>query len=283
VLVGNAAAGQSQLDCFGQLMQAAHLYCRAGGGITEDNWRYLVGLADLAASRWSDPDHGIWEIRDEPRHFVHSKAYCWLALDRGTRLTRDARTADSAGWRTERDAICQYLMSEAASRGCFRQAVGNEAADASTLILPAIGLLPTTHPFMLKTIDVVRSELEQEGLVFRYLSPDGLPGDEGAFLLCSFWLLDCLVHAGRLDEAEWLLERILTFANDVGLYAEEVDPSTGEALGNFPQAFTHMALVSSCSYLEAAKRGFIPLDGAYDYAELAIDRLVASRGLISQG
>ena len=132
---------------------------------------------------------------------------------------------------------------------------------------------------MRQTIDVIRRDLEHDGLVHRYLSPDGLRGDEGAFLLCSFWLLDCLIHAGRLQDADELLQRLLGLANDVGLYAEEVDTATGEALGNFPQAFTHMALVTSCSHLAAAKSGAVPFEGAHDYAELALDRLLAARGI----
>jgi GH15 family glucan-1,4-alpha-glucosidase len=278
VRIGNAAATQTQLDSYGQILQAAYLYSRAGGEITEDNWHYLAGLADLAAEKWRHPDQGIWEMRDEPRHFVHSKACCWLALDRAIRLAEEGRPADLARWRAERSAIRDYVLEEAAPHGWFRQAVGVDAVDASALILPAIGLLPTNDPRVDQTITVIRRDLEVDGLVFRYLSADGLTGEEGTFLLCSFWLLDCLVHANRLDEADRLLDRLLGLANDVGLYAEEADAKTGEPLGNFPQAFAHMALVSSCSHLAAAKRGEVPFDGAHDYAELAVDRLLASRG-----
>src|SRR5262249_4778311 len=140
-----------------------------------------------------------------------------------------------------------------------------------------MGLLPSDDPIALETIAVVRRTLERDGLLFRYLTPDGLAGGEGAFLLCSFWLVDALTHAGRLDEAEALLDRLIGFANDVGLFAEEVDPATGDALGNFPQAFSHMALVTSCAHLTAARRGEIP-SGAHAYAELALDRLIAARG-----
>lgn len=283
VRVGNGAAQQSQLDSYGQLMQAAYLFHKAGGGLSNDNWQYLAGLADLAAEGWRRPDHGIWEMRDTPRHFVHSKAHCWLALDRAIRMA--GSSGSRAGrWVSERAAVRDYLIEEAAPSGWFGQAVGEDTVDASALILPAIGLLPTSHPLVMRTIDVVRRDLERDGLVFRYLSPDGLPGDEGAFLLCSFWLLDCLIHANHLDAAESLLDQLLAAANDVGLYAEQVDPSTGGALGNFPQAFTHMALVASCSHLQAAKSGAVPFDGAYDYAELAVDRLLAGRGeLASSG
>src|SRR5205823_4260191 len=210
-----------------------------------------------------------WEIRDEPRHFVHSKLHCWLALDRAVRMATAGRLPGPVGrWESERDAVREYLLREGAEAagGWFPQAVGDDRADASTLLVPAYGFLATDDPRSLRTIQRVRSALERDGLVHRYDAADGLPGGEGAFLLCSFWLLDCLTHAGHLDEAEALLERILGFANDVGLFAEEVDPLTGEALGNFPQAFTHMALVTSCAHLSAAKRGLLPPSSeAHDY------------------
>lgn len=148
--------------------------------------------------------------------------------------------------------------------------------------MPTAGFLPTTDPRVRETIDALRRTLTRDGLVHRYLAPDGLEGGEGAFLLCSFWLLDCLTHSGRLGEAEYLLERLLALRKDVGLYSEEADPATGEPLGNFPQAFSHMALVLSCAHLSAARRGEIP-DGAVDYAESALDRLLARRGRPAAG
>lgn len=279
VRIGNGAADQTQLDSFGQLLQAAHLYGLAGGELTADNWRFLSGLADSAARRWADPDNGIWEMRDEPRHFLHSKAHCWMALDRSIKLA-DRIGSPTGGWHGERDRILHFILSEGERAGSFRQAAGHDVLDASALMLPAIGLVPTTAPVVLRTIDDVRAGLEADGLVYRYLSDDGLDGGEGAFLLCSFWLLDCLIYAGRLDDAEQLLERLLQLGNDVGLYAEEIDPSSGEALGNFPQAFTHMALVTSCTHIEAARRGNIPTEGAFDYAELALARLLAEKGAL---
>jgi GH15 family glucan-1,4-alpha-glucosidase len=185
-------------------------------------------------------------------------------------------TRDVGRWARERDAIRDYLIDEAAAEGWFPQAVGVEVADASTLLMPAMGLLPTRHPLAQRTIERVRRDLERDGLVYRYRSADGLAGTEGAFFLCSFWLVDCLTHTGELEEAQALLERLLGLANDVGLYSEEIDPESGEALGNFPQAFTHMALVLSCAHLSAAKRGLVPYDGAHDYAELAVERLLAA-------
>jgi GH15 family glucan-1,4-alpha-glucosidase len=275
VRIGNGAVKQMQLDAYGQILEAAYLYGRAGGEITEDNWRFLMGLVDIVCDRWQKPDQGIWEIRDEPRHFTHSKVNCWLALHRGVQIaTAKGLPCDIERWARERDQVRDFLMEQAAPDGWFQQAAGHATPDASTLLLPAVGFLATSHPIVLETMDVVRRSLEREGLVYRYLSPDGLEGGEGAFLLCSFWLLDCLTHAGKLDEAEALLDRLLGFANDVGLFAEQVDVATGEALGNVPQAFSHMALVSSCAHLSAARRGEIP-DGARDYAELALERMLA--------
>ncbi len=279
VRIGNGAVKQLQLDAYGQILEAGWLYARAGGELTESNWRYVCGLVDIVCQRWQKPDQGIWEIRDEPRHFTHSKANCWLALHRGVQLARvTGLPCEAERWARERDRVRAYLLEQAAPEGWFQQAAAQQVPDASTLLLPAIGFLPTRHPLILRTIEVVRRSLERDGLLFRYLAPDGLAGGEGAFLLCSFWLLDCLTHAGRLDEAEALLERLLGFANDVGLFAEEIDPATAEPLGNFPQAFSHMALVRSCAYLAAARRGRIP-EGAHDYAELAIDRLLADGSL----
>jgi GH15 family glucan-1,4-alpha-glucosidase len=276
VRIGNGAVKQLQLDCYGQLMQAGWLFARAGGEITDDNWEFLAGLADIVCERWEKPDQGIWEIRDDPRHFVHSKLNCWVALDRAVRLAEGlGAQAPLDRWRVERDRIAIYLEKEAAVDGWFPQATGFPVADASALLVPALGLLPTSHPAVTATIDAVLRDLSQDGLIHRYKADDGIEGDEGAFLLCSFWLVDCLTHAGRLDEAETLLEHLLNLANDVGLFAEEIDVVNGEALGNFPQAFTHMALVASCAHLSAAKRGLLPSpDEAHDYAELALERLI---------
>lgn len=277
VRIGNGAVKQMQLDAYGQILEAAYLFSRAGGELSDSNWAFLAGLVDIVVQRWQKPDQGIWEIRDEPRHFTHSKANCWLALHRGVQLA-DARggPCDRARWVAERDRVRDFILGQCAPSGWFQQAAGQAVPDAATLLVPSLGLVPTTHPVALETIAVVRRALERDGLVYRYLAPDGLAGGEGAFLLCSFWLVDCLTFAGQLDEAEALLARLLGFANDVGLFAEEVDPATGEALGNFPQAFSHMALVTSCAHLSAAREGALPT-GAHDYAELALERLLARR------
>jgi GH15 family glucan-1,4-alpha-glucosidase len=278
VRIGNGAAGQLQLDSLGQLLEAGYLFGRAGGELTVDNAGFLRRVADLTVREWQRPDQGIWEVRDAPRHFVHSKLNCWMALDRAVRLAEAGQLdGDLDLWRTERDAVAAWLHSEGSPDGWFVQAAGHPLADAAALLVPALGFLSPTDPRVLATIDVVQRDLSDGVHVHRYRSPDGLPGDEGAFLLCSFWLLDALTHAGRLNEAEALIERLFGMANDVGLYAEMVDPSTGEQLGNTPQAFTHMAVVTSCSAISAARRGQLPPpDRAYSFIEAALDRRLSA-------
>lgn len=282
VLIGNAAVEQVQLDSYGQILEAASLYARVGGELTESNGRFLAGLADVVAREWRRPDQGIWEMRDRPRHFTHSKLNCWVALDRAALLAhRGALAGDVATWSRERNLLHEYLLHECAAKGWFTQAGDSEVADASTLLVPALGLLPTEDPRVQATIAVVERDLTTDGLVHRYLSPDGLEGGEGAFLLCSFWLLDCLTHSGRIEEAGALLERLLALANDVGMFSEEVDPATGEQLGNIPQAFTHMALVQSVAHLVAARAGRLAReDRPRPYAQRALDRLLAARGAL---
>lgn len=275
VRVGNGAAKQRQLDVYGQLVQSAYLFGRAGGRITPDNWNFIAALADIVAASWREPDQGIWEIRDEPRHFVHSKLNCWAALDRAVRIASARRfPAPIARWEAERDALHDYLIGDARDRGWFSQAVGNDEPDASALLVPAMGLLPTSDPLVQRTIEVVRSELGEGALLRRYRAADGVAGREGAFLLCSFWLVDSLVYSGRIEEAEGALEELRGYANDVGLWAEEVDPAGGELLGNFPQAFTHMAHITSSLHLHAAKGGEIDFGATYDYSDHALDRLL---------
>jgi GH15 family glucan-1,4-alpha-glucosidase len=196
------------------------------------------------------------------------------------RLVESGRLdGDVTTWRRERDAVASWLLSEGSPDGWYVQAAGHPLADAATLLIPALGFLPPAHPSVLATIDVIQRDLSDGVHVHRYRSPDGLAGDEGAFLLCSFWLLDALIHARRLDEAEALLERLLGLSNDVGLYAEMVDPSTGEHLGNTPQAFTHMAVVTSCSAISAARRGQLPdPDTSFSFIEAALERRLAGFG-----
>jgi GH15 family glucan-1,4-alpha-glucosidase len=271
VRMGNGAVKQLQLDIFGELLEATWLYAKAGGRLSIRNWAFLRGLVESVCTRWRLPDQGLWEIRAEPRHFVHSKLLCWVALDRGVRIARSRRLPAPVGrWSRERELLRTWLLQEGARQGWFTQAGGSSEADASALLVPALGLLPVGHPLVGRTVEEVLARLERHGLLYRYLAPDGLRGGEGTFLLCSFWLHDVLVHAGRMAEAEALLERLLGLANDVGLYAEQAVPETGEPLGNFPQAFTHMALISSCAQASAARALHLPRPGAYDFADLAL-------------
>ncbi len=274
VRIGNGAAGQLQLDSYGQLMEAAHLFARAGGELTASNGEFLTDIANLTVDSWRRPDQGIWEIRDEPRHFVHSKLNCWVALDRAARMARAGQlTGPVDTWERERDLLADWLRTEATPDGWFVQAAARHVADAATLLVPALGFLPVSHPSVQRTMEVVARDLGNGPLLHRYLDPDGLAGEEGAFLLCSFWLVDCLIHSGRIDEADEMLDALLDLSNDVGIFAEMVDPSTRVALGNMPQAFTHMAVVTSCDALTAARAGQLPSpDSAFSFTEAALSR-----------
>ncbi|QRN96481.1 glycoside hydrolase family 15 protein [Archangium violaceum] len=280
VRVGNGAVKQLQLDVFGEMLEGAWLFSKMGGRMTAETWDFLRGLVDGVCERWRQPDQGLWEIRDEPRHFIHSKLLCWVALDRGLRIARARRLPAAVGrWSRERTLLREYLLREGGRDGWFSQAVGSDRADASVLQLPALGFLPSAHPLVSRTVEKVRRLLERDGLLFRYHAPDGLRGGEATFLLCSFWLHDVLVHSGRTQEAEELLRHLLSLANDVGLYAEEAVPGTGEAMGNFPQAFTHMALVASCAQLSAGRSFQLPRPGAYDYADFALTYHLGRRSI----
>lgn len=281
VRIGNGAAKQRQNDSYGQIIEAAWLYVQGGGSLSERNQKFLSRLVDVAAERWKTPDHGIWEIRADPRLFVHSTLHCWVALDRGLDLANAGQlTGNIESWTAERDACAAHLHDLAKRCGWFPQASGapewEAAADAAALLVPAMGFMPANDPAVIATVDRVRADLSEHGLLLRYKADDGLAGEEGVFLLCSFWLVDVLTHQGRQAEAEEMLERLIGLSNDLGLFAEETDAPTGEALGNFPQAFTHMALITSCAHVTAAREGRIqPPDAAHDYAASAIARLVA--------
>ena len=289
VRIGNGAVKQLQLDSFGQLLESAYLFARAGGEITADNWTYLTGLAEICCQRWLDPDQGIWEIRDSPRHFTHSKVNCWLALKRAIQLAELRGDTAPAKWVDNREQLAQRLSDDAKQRGWFAQAWGEDVPDAAALLVPAVGFVAASDPLVQETVAVVRRDLAHGPLVHRYRADqdgasDGLSGGEGAFLLCSFWLVDVLLHSGRVDEARNMIDELRALSNDVGLFAEEVDPETGEHLGNTPQAFTHMALVASFAHLAAAEKGLLPDDNApHDFAELALDRLLARRAAAAYG
>lgn len=260
VRVGNGAWNQHQIDVYGELLGAAHLLADKISEMDDDMRAFLVALADTAVVRCTEPDHGIWEVRGEPRHFVYSKVMCWVALDRAIALAERLRAADRVpDWSAARDEIRERVLrdgwSEAA--GAFTQYFGSTDLDASCLMMPIVGFLPADDPRMLATIEAVADRLtDDRGLVYRYRAEggvDGLAGDEGTFLLCTFWLAHALAEAGRVNRATEVFERAAAYANDVGLLAEEVDPRTGELLGNFPQAFSHIGLVNAAWAITRAR------------------------------
>jgi GH15 family glucan-1,4-alpha-glucosidase len=249
IRIGNAAAEQLQLDVYGHLVQQSWRWFERGHPPDDDYWAFLAELVDCAAERWSEPDRGIWEWRGEPRHFVHSKALCWAALDRGLALAEQCgRTAPVRRWRTARDRARAAIeeIGFDARRGTFVQAFGHRELDAALLRLPATGFVAYDDPRMIGTVDAIREELADDGLLRRYTLEDGLPGREGAFLACTFWLVECLAGQGRLHDACSVFDRATATANDLGLFAEEFAPREGRMLGNFPQALTHL------SHIEAA-------------------------------
>ncbi|XVV09785.1 glycoside hydrolase family 15 protein [Actinoplanes sp. CA-131856] len=252
VRIGNGAWEQQQIDVYGELLGAALTLQGQLTGMDDDVRRFLMTLADTAATRWREPDQGIWEVRGHARHFVYSKVMCWVALDRALQLF-----PDPGHWRTARAEIRETVLRDGYSeaRGAFTQSFGSDDLDASVLMLPIVGFLPATDPRMRATIDAVAEDLvDPRGLVYRYRGADGLDGDEGTFLLCTFWLAQALALAGEHERATEVFERAAGYRNDVDLLAEEVDPGTGELLGNFPQAFSHIGLVNAAWAITGATR-----------------------------
>ncbi|HTT88113.1 MAG TPA: glycoside hydrolase family 15 protein [Acidimicrobiales bacterium] len=269
VRVGNGAWEQRQLDVYGELLSAVdrlsdHLFDttsrRVGPMAAPDKWgappdlapatrRFFVQLADTAARRWPEKDQGIWEVRGRPRHFLYSKLMCWAALDRAVALADRLDATDRAdAWRQAQDQIRGAILTKGWSdqAKAFTQSFGSDDLDASSLMLPLVGFLPADDPRVLATINATEAHLtDDRGLVYRYRSHDGLEGEEGTFLLCTFWLAQALARAGQPGRARTVFERAAAFVNDVGLLSEEVDPASGELLGNFPQAFSHIGLVNA--------------------------------------
>ncbi|WP_307805395.1 glycoside hydrolase family 15 protein [Streptomyces spirodelae] len=260
VRAGNAAWSQTQLDVYGELLNALHLYRERLGELHPEIQRFAADLANAAARRWREADAGMWEMRGQPRHHLSSKVLCWVALDRAVKLApRLGRYARISAWAAERDRVRGAVLWEGWSRrrGAYTQAFGSDQLDAAALLMPLYGFLPATEPRMLATIDAIAGELTDTGLVLRYEAQDqhnadGLSGREGAFVLCSYWLVSALAHAGRTGQAARLFDRVTGYANDLGLLAEEVDPRIGELLGNFPQAFSHVGLVGAAAALDRA-------------------------------
>jgi len=257
VRIGNAAYGQFQLDVIGEVLDAMYLARRIGLDRDENAWRVERALAEFLESVWTEPDDGIWEIRGERRHFTHSKVMAWLALDRMVKAVEQfGLEGPVERWRKLRAAIHEEVCRKGydAERNTFVQYYGGKELDASLLMIPWVGFLPATDPRMRGTIEAIQRHLTVDGLVMRY-SPasgvDGLPPGEGMFLACTFWLADNLAMLGRRDEAQRLFERLLSLRNDVGLLAEEYDPAARRMVGNFPQAFSHVALVNTAASLSA--------------------------------
>jgi GH15 family glucan-1,4-alpha-glucosidase len=249
VRVGNGAWNQQQLDVYGELLNAAarlvDVVERCPGSIKT----FLADLADAAATRWTEPDQGIWEVRGGAKHFLYSKLMCWVALDRAITLADLLNATDRVdGWKVVRDEIAHAITTRGWSERAqaFTQAFDSDDLDASVLMMPIVGLIDPRDPRMLATLDAIEDKLsDNRGLVYRYLAPDGLDGEEGTFLLCTFWLAQARALADQVDKATELCDRAIAYANDVGLLAEEVDPTTGELLGNFPQAFSHIGLINA--------------------------------------
>jgi alpha,alpha-trehalase len=257
VRVGNGAWNQRQLDVYGELLSAVRRLHGQLGELDEVTRHFLVEVADAAAAHWQEPDQGIWEVRGGPEHFLYSKLMCWVALDCAIELADmlDAHDRIEAWVATReqiRDAILERGWSEQAR--AFTQAFGSDDLDASALRIPMVGFLPATDPRVRATIDAIAERLtDTHGLVYRYRASDGLEGSEGTFLLCTFWLARALALAGEVERARVTFERAVAYVNDVGLLAEEVDPASGELLGNFPQAFSHIGLVNAAWSISQAE------------------------------
>lgn len=258
VRIGNAARVQHQWDIYGSLLETLWSYYRLTGktSISPQRWRLVSLLAERAAQVWREPDEGIWEVRTQPRHFTYSKVMCWVALDRALRIARACGVPNVPvmRWKEVRDEIRDAVLAHGydSHRQAFVQAFDNPVADASLLLLPSLGFVDGKDPRMLSTLRFIEKELgapHAPYLLYRYRAPDGVEGDEGTFLIASFWLADAHYRAGEYDRAHEIMENVLRHSNHVGLFAEEIDPTTGRFLGNFPQAYTHIGLIMSAFLL----------------------------------
>ncbi|MFC8918916.1 glycoside hydrolase family 15 protein [Streptomyces sp. NPDC047821] len=253
VRTGNAAVRQLQLDVYGEVIDSLYLAREAGLAPQSHAWNLQLSLLGFLESTWRQPDEGLWEVRGPRRHFTHSKVMAWVAADRAVRtLEKDpSLRGDVARWRAMRDEVHREVCEKAydPERNTFTQSYGSRELDAATLLIPRVGFLPPDDPRVVGTVDAVRAELSHDGFIRRYSTEgvpvDGLPGDEGTFLVCSFWMADALRMTGRTKEARELFERLLSLRNDVGLLAEEYDATAGRQLGNYPQAFSHIGLVGT--------------------------------------
>jgi GH15 family glucan-1,4-alpha-glucosidase len=252
VRVGNAAHSQQQMDIFGELIDAFYLANKYGRAVHRAGWHALQDNINYVMQNWRRPDYGIWEIRDTPREFLHSRLMCWVALDRASRLAfKRSLPAPIADWIRERDLISEDIWTNFRhpNKGYFVQSKGSQDVDASLLMMPLMRFVSATDPVWLDTLDAIRDQLSDDGMIFRYRNSDGLEGREGAFTPCSFWYVECLARANRLEEARLCMEKAMHYANHLGLYSEELD-RRGLQLGNFPQALTHLAFISAAYFLD---------------------------------
>lgn len=246
VRIGNAAAGQTQLDIYGELLEMAWQWHCRGHATEADYWSFLSDVVDTVCARWSEADHGIWEVRGEPSHHVHSKVMCWAALNRGLQLAQEnGFDAPFARWERARDAIRAAVERRGydAERGVFVQAFDGTELDAALLLLPRVDFVAYDDPRMMRTVDAICETLDKDGLLLRYRGPDGLPGPEGMFLPCTFWLVACLARQGRKELAQVYYDRCIACSNELALFSEEYDMQTRQMLGNYPQGLTHVSQI----------------------------------------
>jgi GH15 family glucan-1,4-alpha-glucosidase len=271
VRIGNAAVDQFQLDVYGEVMDALHSATRAGSQPVAESWELQQSIVDFVCEHWTSPDEGIWEVRSARQHFVHSKVMAWVAVDRGISMVENlGREGDVDHWKSVRFEIREEVLQRGFDErgGHFMRSYTDPSLDASLLVMPLVGFIDAKDPRMVGTIEAVQRDLIVDGLVRRYRteeSADGLPGDEGAFLMCSFWLVDCLELIGRHKQAERLFEHLVSLSSDLGLLAEQYDPKQDRFLGNFPQAFSHVALATSALGLERAGESPAFKRGRFEY------------------
>ncbi|MFF7710344.1 glycoside hydrolase family 15 protein [Pseudomonas sp. NPDC007930] len=257
VRIGNQAYQQKQLDIYGELLDAVYLANKYGEAISHQGWQSCRQLVDYVCEHWHEPDVGIWEMRDAPRHFLHSRLMCWVALDRAIRLAeKRSLPAPFSEWDRQRQAIHDDIWQHFwnAERGHFVQSRGGTELDAALLLMPLVRFVGASDPQWLATLAAIERTLVRDGMVYRYRSSDGLGGDEGAFTACSFWYIECLARAGQVAKAHLEFEQLLRYASPLGLYAEEFDRH-GHHLGNTPQALSHLAMISAASFLERKLSG----------------------------
>jgi GH15 family glucan-1,4-alpha-glucosidase len=249
VRVGNAAEKQKQFDVYGELLDLSWHWHKRGHSPDTDYWEFLTGMVETAATTWQKPDRGIWEMRLAPRHFVHSKVMCWAALDYGVMLAEELGLDAPVGrWKNVREEIRKAAEEKGydAKRGIFVQAFDNDSLDSSLLLMPTVGFIDYQDPRMIRTTEAVQRELSVDGFLHRYPSgDDGMEEEEGAFLACSFWLVNCFAHQGRLDEAHEVFRKAIEIGNELHLFSEEYDVRNGTMLGNYPQGLTHLSLITA--------------------------------------